>query len=67
MKDELIELLELLVDVAMTSDKTNSIETETLCQSTQFTQESQLTNNGQRLLKTKSDVAGKQRPKKALK
>lgn len=67
MKDELIELLELLVDIAMTSDKTNSIETETLWQAAQFMQESQPRNNGQHQSTTKCDVAGKPRPEKALK
>jgi len=66
MKDELVELLELLVDIALSSGQQISHETEPLCQSPQFTQGTQLTNSDPHPLKTKCDAAVKLRPGKVL-
>ena len=65
MKNELTELLELMVDIAMASEKPNNFEFENVCLLQQFTPDTQQMSSVPRASMTKSADAGKLLPKRA--
>lgn len=66
MKEEMIELLELMIDIAMATQKQTNNETENICQSQQSTPAIPPTNSVPPVLKTKLADAEKQLQKKIL-
>ena len=65
MKEELIELIELLVDIAIPSNE--KTEMEPICLSQQSTQDTQQKNSDRHLSKTRYVGVVQQPPKRALK
>ena len=64
MKDELGELLELLIDIVVTPSKTDQMKEKITCTPHSLTFDSEVMSNSRQVSRAMSDVTGRQRSRK---